>query len=71
MLRFDGSAILALSRVTPVVQQTTDARVLFENKTKLTFEDYNKTLTDEEVMPIFNKIIENVEKKFNAKLRSM
>ena len=38
---------------------------------KVTFEDYTKTLTDEEVMPIFNKIIESVEKKFNAKLRSM
>ena len=38
---------------------------------KITFEDYNKTLTDEEVMPIFNKIIESVENKFDAKLRSM
>ena len=38
---------------------------------KVTFEDYNKTLTDEEIMPIFNKIIDNVEKKFNAKLRSI
>ena len=38
---------------------------------KVIFEDYTKTLTDEEVMPIFNKIIDSVEKKFNAKLRSM
>ena len=38
---------------------------------KVTFEDYNKTLTDEEVMPIFNKIIDNVENKFNAKIRSI
>ena len=38
---------------------------------KVVFEDYNKTLTDEEVMPIFNKIITSIEDKFNAKLRNM
>ncbi|MBQ9023772.1 MAG: phenylalanine--tRNA ligase subunit beta [Bacilli bacterium] len=38
---------------------------------KVIFEDYSKTLTDEEVMPIFNKIITSVEDKFNAKLRNM
>ena len=38
---------------------------------KVTFEDYNKTLTDEEVMPVFNKIIDSIESKFKAKLRSM
>ena len=36
----------------------------------LTFNDAKKTLTEDEVMAIFNKIIENVEKKCNAKLRS-
>ena len=36
----------------------------------LTFNDSKKTLTEDEVMEIFNKIIENVEKKCNAKLRS-
>ena len=35
----------------------------------LVFMDNNKTLTDEEVMSIFNKIIEQVEKLYNAKLR--
>ena len=35
----------------------------------LTFNDSKKTLTEEEVMQIFDKIIENVEKKCNAKLR--
>ncbi len=35
----------------------------------LTFEDMNKTLSDEEVMLIFNKIINDVEVKLNAKLR--
>ena len=36
----------------------------------LTFNNPKKTLTEEEVMEIFNKIIENVEKKCNAKLRN-
>ena len=36
---------------------------------KLTFTDINKTLTDEEVMEVFNKIISSVTTKFNAKLR--
>ena len=35
----------------------------------LTFEDTKKTLTDEEVMEIFNKIIKDVEKKHKAILR--
>ena len=35
----------------------------------LTFEDYNKTLTDEEVMVVFEKIIKEVEKKYQATLR--
>ena len=37
----------------------------------LTFEDNNRTLTDEEVMTIFNNIIKEVETKLNIKLRSM
>ncbi len=35
----------------------------------LTFKDENKTLSDEEVMEVFNKIIKEVESKLNAKLR--
>jgi len=35
----------------------------------LTFLDNKKTLTDEEVMQAFNKVIENVEKKCGAELR--
>lgn len=35
----------------------------------LVFKDSNKTLTDEEVTVIFNKIIKDVEEKLNAKLR--
>ncbi len=37
----------------------------------LTFEDNTKTLTDEEVNQVFNKIIDDVENKLNAKLRNM
>lgn len=36
----------------------------------LTFNNTKKTLTEEEVMNSFNKIIENVEKKCSAKLRN-
>ncbi len=36
---------------------------------KLTFEDFSKTLTEEEVMILFNNIISSVTKKFNAVLR--
>lgn len=36
---------------------------------KLTFVDSTRTLTDEEVMGVFNKIIEDVTSKLNAKLR--
>lgn len=35
----------------------------------LTFQDPSKTLSDEEVMEVFNKIIDGVCKKFNATLR--
>ena len=35
----------------------------------LTFEDNNRTLTEEEVMIVFNKIIDNVKNKHNAILR--
>ena len=37
----------------------------------LTFEDYTKTLTDEEVMVCFNKVIKEVESKYKAILRNM
>ena len=35
----------------------------------LTFSDSNKTLTDEEVTEIFNKVISDVEIKLNAEIR--
>ena len=37
----------------------------------LTFKDETRTLSDEEVMEVFNKIISEVENKLNAKVRSM
>lgn len=36
----------------------------------LKFEDINKTLTEEEVMTVFNKIISDVESKLNARVRN-
>jgi len=36
---------------------------------KLTFKDTNKTLVEDEVMQVFNKIIKDVEDKIGAKLR--
>lgn len=37
----------------------------------LTFEDVTRTLTDEEVMNVFNNIIKEVEEKLNIKLRNI
>ena len=37
---------------------------------KLTFKDETRTLSDTEVMEVFNKIINEVEEKCNAKLRA-
>ncbi|MBR4178444.1 MAG: phenylalanyl-tRNA synthetase subunit beta, partial [Bacilli bacterium] len=37
----------------------------------LTFEDPTRTLTDEEVMEVFNNIIDKVQTNLNIKLRSM
>ena len=36
---------------------------------KLTFSDSTRTLSDEEVMQVFNKVIDDVTNKLNAKLR--
>src|SRR5574344_1501512 len=36
---------------------------------RLTFADATRTLTDEEVMNIFNRVIKKVEETFKAKLR--
>lgn len=37
----------------------------------LTFMDESRTLTEEEITPIFNSVIDNIEKKYNAKLKNM
>ena len=36
---------------------------------KMIFKDETRTLSDDEVMQVFSKIIEYVEKNLNAKLR--
>ena len=36
---------------------------------KLTFKDETRTLSDNEVMEVFNRIISEVEAKLNAKVR--
>ena len=36
----------------------------------LTFKDDTRTLSDDEVMQVFNNIIKEVEEKLNAKLRN-
>lgn len=36
---------------------------------KLTFSDSTRTLSDDEVMEVFNKVIDDVTSKLNAKLR--
>ena len=36
----------------------------------LTFRGANKTLTDEEINPIMESIVKELEKSFNAELRS-
>ncbi|MCI8621741.1 MAG: hypothetical protein HFJ50_08780 [Clostridia bacterium] len=36
----------------------------------LTFSSNDKTLTDEEINPLLDKIVENVKKEYNAELRS-
>lgn len=37
----------------------------------LTFQDETKTLTEEEVMEVFNKVIDVITNKYNAKLKTM
>ena len=37
---------------------------------KLVFKDETRTLSDEEVMVVFNKVIKDIETKFDAKLRN-
>jgi len=37
----------------------------------LVFSDDEKTLTDEEVTPVFNKVIDTISNKYNAKLKNM
>ena len=55
------------------IETQTNRKKIDENKKSiafsLTFIDENKTLTDNEVMEVFNKIIKEVTTKFNAEIR--
>ena len=52
----------------------TGENVMLDEKSiaySLTFSDSTRTLSDEEVMEVFNRIIQDVESKLNCKLRSI
>ena len=68
----DKQEIGYLGRIHPQVAKDTGENVSNDKKSlafNLAFIDRNKTLTEEEVMLVFNKIIEKVEKTYNAVLR--
>ena len=70
-IKKSGSRLLTNIEVFDIYE---GANIGINNKSiaySLTFESDNKTLTDEEVMEVFNNIISNVESKLNVKLRSL
>lgn len=69
VIKHAGSRLLTNIKVFDIY---TGENIGLDNKSiayNLTFEDNNKTLTDEEVMKVFNNIINEVETKLNIKLR--
>lgn len=62
----NGSKILTNIEVFDVFDKGKEKSIGFT----LTFEDYNKTLTEEEINNVFNKIIDKICNKFNAELRN-
>jgi hypothetical protein len=54
-----------------VVTEKLNAATLSMKKKQSSEMDMNRTLTDEEVMEVFNNIIKEVETKLNIKLRSI
>jgi len=73
-----GDVISTISKKGGKIVTNVDVFDVFENiedgkkslAFKITFQDATKTLTDEEVTSSFNKIIESVEKEYNAVLRN-
>ncbi len=67
VIKKEGGRILVAAEVFDLYPNISEGKKSIAYK--LTFRDENKTLVDEEVMMVFNKIIETVEKKFAAVLR--
>ena len=65
-IKHSGGRLLDSVEVFDIYQMENEKSIAY----KLTFKDSTRTLSDEEVMEIFNKIIKEVEAKTPAKLRS-
>lgn len=65
-IKHSGGRLLDSVEVFDIYQMENEKSIAY----KLTFKDSTRTLSDEEVMEVFNKIIKEVEAKTPAKLRS-
>ena len=65
-IKHSGGRLLDSVEVFDIYQMENEKSIAY----KLTFKDSTRTLSDEEVMAVFNKIIKEVEAKTPAKLRS-
>ena len=65
-IKHSGGRLLDSVEVFDIYQMENEKSIAY----KLTFKDSTRTLSDEEVMEVFNKIINEVETKTSAKLRS-
>ena len=65
-IKKSGGRLLDTVEVFDIYQMENEKSIAY----KLTFKDATRTLSDEEVMEVFNKIIKEVEAKTTAKLRS-
>ena len=65
-IKHSGGRLLDSVEVFDIYQMENEKSIAY----KLTFKDNTRTLSDEEVMEVFNKIIKEVETKTTAKLRS-
>ena len=71
VIKHAGSRLLTNIEIFDIYE---GANIGINNKSiayKLTFSDVSRTLTDEEVMEVFNRIITEVTSKLNVKLRSI
>ena len=65
-IKHSGGRLLDSVEVFDIYQMENEKSIAYT----LTFKDPTRTLSDEEVMEVFNKIIKEVEEKTSAKLRS-